>query len=96
MTESPQYEWLKMVCRALLEGKDINLRPYIGIALVRRHAEKVKSDVLAIEASMKELENYVSQLTLEERKEYRERLNAAEEKRLMVDSEWRRQMRRGD
>jgi hypothetical protein len=85
-----------MVCAALLEGKNINVQPYIGIEVVRRKAERVKDDILATEALAKELEIFVSQLPSEERKEYSSRLNAAEEKRLTIDSDWRRQMRKGE
>jgi hypothetical protein len=96
MIESSQYVWLKMVCAALLDGKDINTHPYVGIEIVRRKAERAKYDVLAIEALTKELELFASQLSLEEHQEYSNRLNAAEEKRLTIDSDWRRRMRRGE
>jgi hypothetical protein len=46
MAESRQYEWLKMVCAALLEDKNINVQPDIGIEIVRRKAERVKDDIL--------------------------------------------------
>jgi hypothetical protein len=95
MVES-RHEWLNMVSGALLEGKDINVHPYIGLEIVRRKVERVKADILAIEALTKEQEIFVSRLPPEERREYSARLNAAEEKRLTIDSDWRRQMRKGE
>jgi hypothetical protein len=96
MLESSQYVWQKMVCAALLEGKDTTVLPYAGIEAVRLRAERKQNDVLAIEALTRELEIFVSQLSAEENKEYSDRLNAAEEKRLTLDSDWHRRMRRGE
>jgi hypothetical protein len=41
MVES-RHEWLNMVSGALLEGRDINVHPYIGLEIVRRKAERGK------------------------------------------------------
>lgn len=63
-----------MVCAALLEDKNINVQPDIGIEIVRRKAERVKDDILVTRSPHERVGVFVSQLPGEERKEYSARV----------------------
>ena len=79
--ESPQYENIKMVCAALLLGRDLKVEPYVSIDKIRRKAEATKEDFATLRILADELATIVNRLHKAEKTEYDKNYEAAKKKR---------------